>query len=48
VRLTELDMLRLTDQLRRAQHDKKAILILLKLRALVRAMSILDSQVVKA
>jgi hypothetical protein len=48
VRLPELDMLRLADQLRRARHDKEAILILLQLRPLVRAVSILDGQVVEA
>jgi hypothetical protein len=39
VRLPELDMLRLAGQLRRAQHYKGAILILLQLRPLVRAVS---------
>ena len=48
VRLPELDMLRLADQLRRAQHYKEAILILLQLRPLVRAVGILNGQVVEA
>ena len=48
VRLAELDMLRIANQLRRAQHDKEAILILLQLRPLVRAVGILNGQVVEA
>jgi hypothetical protein len=41
-------MMRLADQLRGAQHYKEAILILLQLRPLVRAVSIFDGQVVEA
>jgi hypothetical protein len=48
VRLPKLEMTRLADQLRRAQHDKEAIVILLQFRPLVRAVSILDGQVVEA
>src|ERR1700704_3213165 len=48
VRLPELDVLRLADELRRAQHYKEATVILLQLRPLVRAVSILDGQVVEA
>ena len=47
-RLPELEMMRLADKLRRAQHYKEAILILLQLRPLVRAVSILNGQVVEA
>ena len=48
VRLPELEMMRLADQLRRAQHHEEAILILLELRPLVRAVGVLDGQVVEA
>ena len=48
VRLPELEMMRLADQLRRAQHHEEAILILLELRPLVRAVGILNGQVVEA
>ena len=48
VRLPKLDMLRLTGQVCRAQYDKETIVILLYLRSLVRAMGILDGQVVEA
>ena len=44
----ELDMLQIANQLRRAQHDKEAILSLLQLRPLVRAVGILNGQVVEA
>ena len=47
MRLPKLDMLWLADQLRRAQHHKEAILILLQLRPLVRAVGILNGQVVE-
>ena len=40
--------MRLADQLRRAQNHEEAILILLQLRPLMRAMGILDGQVVEA
>jgi hypothetical protein len=48
MRLPKLDMLWLAHQLRRAQHHKEAILILLQLRPLVRAVGILNGQVVEA
>ena len=46
--LSKLDMLRFTDQVRRAQHDEETIPVLLELWPLVRVMGILDGQVVKA
>ena len=48
VRFPKLDMLRIANQLRRAQHGKEAILILLQLRPLMRAVGILNGQVVEA
>ena len=48
VRFPKLDMLRIANQLRRAQHGKEAILILLQLRPLMRAVGILNCQVVEA
>ena len=48
VRLPELEMLRLADKLRCPQNYEEAILILLELRPLVRAVSVLDGQVVEA
>src|SRR6476619_7377495 len=48
VRLTKIDALRITDHVCRAKHDEETIPVLLDLRPLVRAMRILDGQVVKA
>ena len=47
VRLPELEMMRLADHLRRAQHYEEAILILLQLRPLMREVGIFDGQVVE-
>jgi hypothetical protein len=46
--LSELEMTRLADQLRRAQNYEEAILILFQLRPLVRGEGILDSEIVQA
>jgi hypothetical protein len=46
VRLPELDVMRLADKLRRAQNYEEAIVILFQLRPLVRAVGILDGQIV--
>src|SRR6267142_3095212 len=48
VRLPELDVMRLADKLRRAQNYEEAIVILFQLRPLVRAVGILDGQIVEA
>jgi hypothetical protein len=47
MRLPELEMMRLADKLRRAQHHEEAILIPLQLGPLVRAVGILNGQVVE-